>query len=154
MRQAEWSRAASRIPDFHKRMKDDVKISAAMESVLRRNPDAGTRVSVYLGEHPEESLAIAVRTLSNGREEWEAALLLAQSELTKIHAKLIAGPDAEQRAAMALDRVDAFCAGWERDHGPECHPVVLEGLNHMALAYPDLCAVVRDLRTWRSIHGM
>ncbi len=43
----------------------------------------------------------------------------------------------------ALDRVQEFCEGWGFEHGPDAHPVVLEGLNHLALAYgeahPERC---------------
>ncbi len=40
--------------------------------------------------------------------------------------------------AAAIDRVRAFCDGWELDHGVGAHPVVLQGLNHAALAFADL----------------
>ncbi len=42
------------------------------------------------------------------------------------------------RSRAAVDRVRDFCDGWELDHGAGAHPVVLQGLNHMALAFDDL----------------
>lgn len=83
---AEWDRAAKQIPGFNDLVRRDVKISHAMEAVMRTNADAGTMVAVYLGGHPKESLDIAHRTITRTR----ASLLLAAHELTAIHVKLVA----------------------------------------------------------------
>ena len=97
--QAEWNRAASRFPDFNEVVRAEVKISSAMESVMRMDPEAGTALAYYLGQHPEESERIAKATLANSESQWTSALARAGMELGAIRAKLSTpGPKAVPNA--------------------------------------------------------
>lgn len=87
--EAEWTKAASRFSDYNDVVtKSDVKISSAMESVMKMDPTAGTELAYYLGQHPEESEKIAKLTLASSEKEWPAALARAGIELGRISAKL------------------------------------------------------------------
>ncbi len=85
---AEWSRQASRFPDYNNVVTDDTKISHAMAAVMRRDPEAGTRIAYYLGQHPEEAKKIAEMTLAKSEGEWAGAVALAGIKLGTILAKL------------------------------------------------------------------
>jgi hypothetical protein len=84
----EWSKAASRYPDFNEVLKPEVQISQAMEAVMRMDPEAGTDLAYYMGQHPEESKKIAESTLATNDREWGIALARAGMELGKIKATL------------------------------------------------------------------
>ena len=95
--QAEWNRQASRYPNYNEVVaRDEVKISAAMESIMRLDPEIGTSLAYYLGQHPEESERIAKRTLASSDKEWGIALARAGMELGALKAKLPAAPGKEQ----------------------------------------------------------
>jgi hypothetical protein len=81
---ADWSRSAARYPDFNEVVRDEVRISAAMESVMRMDPETGTMLAYYMGQHPEESERIARASLANNEKEWPGALARAALELGKI----------------------------------------------------------------------
>jgi hypothetical protein len=84
-----WSEAASRFSDFNEVVaRPEVQISGAMEAVLRMDPVAGTALAHYLGNHPEESLAIAKETLASNPQQWSAALVRAGIKLNAIQEKL------------------------------------------------------------------
>jgi hypothetical protein len=87
---ADWDKAASRFPDFKQVMEaaKDVQINAAMEAVMRMDPEAGTEIAVYLAGHPEESVRIAKLTLATNQQELAAAMARAGMELGLIRAKL------------------------------------------------------------------
>ena len=84
----EWSKAASRYPDFNEVLKPEVQISQAMEAVMRMDPETGTDLAYYLGQHPEESERIAKSTLATNEREWGLALARAGMELGKIRPTL------------------------------------------------------------------
>jgi hypothetical protein len=87
--EADWTKAASRFPDYNDVVtKSDVKISSAMESVMKMDPVTGTELAYYLGQHPEESETIAKLTLASSEAQWPAALARAGIELGRISAKL------------------------------------------------------------------
>ncbi len=87
--EADWSKAASRFPDFNEVVVNGkTQISAAMEAVMRMNPEKGTALAYYLGQNPEESLRIAKLTLATNAEEWTNARIRAGMELAEISAKL------------------------------------------------------------------
>jgi len=86
--QDEWNRQASRYPDFNEVVTDECKISTAMEAVMRMDPETGTALAYYLGQHPEESEQIARSTLATNEEQWRAALARAGVALGAIKAKL------------------------------------------------------------------
>jgi hypothetical protein len=86
--QKEWNEAASRFPDYNEVVREEVKISSAMESVLRMDPVAGTELAYYLGQHPEESERIAKATLATNEREWGAALARAGMLLGEVRSKL------------------------------------------------------------------
>jgi hypothetical protein len=88
VREAEWSKAAATYDDFNEVVgAEDVKISAAMEAVMKQSVE-GVHLAYYLGKHPEESLKIATLTLANNDAEWKVALARAGRELGKIEATL------------------------------------------------------------------
>jgi hypothetical protein len=94
--QAAWNKAASRYPNYNEIVaRDEVKISAAMESIMRLDPEKGTSLAYYLGQHPEESERIAKATLANTEREWGTALARAGMELGALTAKLPALPGKE-----------------------------------------------------------
>jgi hypothetical protein len=87
--QAEWNRAASRYPNYNEVVaRPEVKISAAMESVMRMDPESGTALAYYLGEHPEDSERIAKATLATSEREWGTALARAGLLLGEIRSTL------------------------------------------------------------------
>jgi hypothetical protein len=85
---AAWNQAASRFPDYNEVVREEVKISVAMEAVMRMDPENGTALAYYMGQHPEESERIARATLANNEQQWGTALARAGVELGKIQAKL------------------------------------------------------------------
>ena len=92
---ATWNQAASRWPDYNAVVaRDEVQISGAMEAVMRKDPNVGTALAYYLGQHPEESLEIAKATLAPTPEHWANALAEAGMRLGEIKAKLAAPPKA------------------------------------------------------------
>lgn len=100
--QAAWNQAASRYPNYNEVVaRDEVKISAAMESVMRMDPVVGTSLAYYLGEHPEESLKIAQATLAQSEADWPNALARAGVLLGEVKAKLPAPPGAATAAPTA-----------------------------------------------------
>ncbi len=104
--QEAWDRAASRFPDYNEVVRAEVKISAAMESVMRMDPEAGTELAYYLGQHPDESERIAKITLANNAEQWTTALARAGVELGAIRAKLPA-PGSKPAAAVTAKAAPA-----------------------------------------------
>ena len=90
--QDEWNRQASRYPDFNEVVTDACKISTAMETVMRMDPETGTALAYYLGQHPEESEQIARSTLAKNEDQWRAALARAGIMLGAIKARLPQGP--------------------------------------------------------------
>jgi hypothetical protein len=87
--QNEWNRAASRFPDYNEVVANPaVKISAAMESVMRMDPEDGTALAYYLGQHPEESEQIARATLATNDREWTLALARAGKLLGQLQLKI------------------------------------------------------------------
>ena len=86
--QADWNKAAARFPDFNEVVRAEVKISAAMESVMRMDPESGTALAYYMGQHPEESERIARLPLAANEQQWGTALARAGMELGVIRAKL------------------------------------------------------------------
>jgi len=86
--QRAWNLAAARFPDFNRRLRAEVQISHAIESVLRSEPIRGTAVAVYLGSHPAESKALAIRTLAGNDAEWILALAEAEAAVTEIYARI------------------------------------------------------------------
>jgi hypothetical protein len=96
--QAEWNRAAARFADYNEVVANPaVKISAAMESVMRMDPEAGTEIAYYLGQHPEESEKIARSTLATNEREWGVALARAGMLLGEIRTRI--APPAKGAAA-------------------------------------------------------
>ena len=85
-----WNKAASRFPDYNEIVREEVKISAAMEAVMRMDPESGTALAYYMGQHPEESERIAKATLAANEQQWGTALARAGMELGTIRAKLTA----------------------------------------------------------------
>lgn len=101
---ADWSKAAARFPDFNEVVVNDkVQISAAMETAMRMDPESGTALAYYLGQHPEESLRIAKLTLATNEKEWQVALSRAGMELGMIRVKLPV-PGAKKDPAKADDK--------------------------------------------------
>jgi hypothetical protein len=90
--QADWDRNASRFANFNEVVTDDVKTSHAMVVAMKLDPEAGTRIAYYLGQHPDEALAIAERTLARNEAEWGPAVTRAGLELGRILAKLDGAP--------------------------------------------------------------
>jgi hypothetical protein len=84
--QADWNKAASRFPDFNEVVRAEVQISSAMEVVMRMDPETGTEIAYYLGQHPEESKRIAESTLAASEKQWGTALARAGVELGEIRA--------------------------------------------------------------------
>ena len=86
-----WSQAAERYPDYDAVVKNDVvQISPAMIAVARADmdPETGTAVAYYLGQHPEEAKRIMEMTLANTEPEWQRARVRAGIELGKIASKI------------------------------------------------------------------
>jgi hypothetical protein len=98
---AAWNKAAGRFPDYNEVLGRGGKMSAAMESILRMDPEEGTAIAYYLGNHPEESTRIAEATLANNAEEWADARARASFELGKISSKLAAAPTDKGKPAPA-----------------------------------------------------
>lgn len=90
VREALWNKAASRFPDYNEVVTDGVWVSKAMEDVLRMDPESGTELAYYLGQHPEESEALAKETLAPTEKQWPQALARAGMRLGEIRAKLAA----------------------------------------------------------------
>lgn len=102
--EAEWTKASQRFPDYNDVVVNDkVQISAAMESIMRMNPEKGTALAYYMGQHPEESLRIAKLTLATNEQEWTDARIRAGIELGEIYAKLPV-PGAKKDQAKADDK--------------------------------------------------
>jgi hypothetical protein len=59
-----------------------------MEAVMRMDPEAGTELAYYCGQHPEESERIARLTLAANERQWGTALARAGLELGKIRPTL------------------------------------------------------------------
>ncbi len=96
---ADWSKAAQRFPDYNEVVRAEVQISKAMEAVMRMDPETGTALAYYLGQHPEESERIAKASLANNEREWTNALARAGMELGTIRAKLASEATAPKAAA-------------------------------------------------------
>ena len=94
-----WNKAASRWPDYNEVVRDEVQISPAMEAVMRMDPEAGTALAYYMGQHPEESLRIAQLTLATNEKQWTTALARAGMELGAIRSKLAAPKPAGTKPA-------------------------------------------------------
>ncbi len=67
---------------------------------MRTDPESGTALAYYLGQHPDDSKRIANSTLANNEKEWASALMRAGIALGEIKAKLPA-PGAKKAAAPA-----------------------------------------------------
>jgi len=93
--QIEWNKAASRFPNFNEVATDEIKISTAMQSIMRMDPVSGTELVMYFGEHPEEAKAIMQETMAANEKEWPTALAKAGVRLGEIKAALKLKPPAK-----------------------------------------------------------
>ncbi len=85
----DWSKAAQRFENYNEVVSNsEVKINSAMEAVMRMDPEAGTAIAYYLGQHPEESERIAKATLAQNEGQWTTALARVGMEFGRISAKL------------------------------------------------------------------
>jgi hypothetical protein len=107
---AAWSKASARYPDYDEVVKNDaIQVSPAIISVCRANmePELGTDIAYYFGQHPEEAARITKLTMANNEKEWQDARVRAALELAKIATKIAAEkavpatPKAAPKAAPA-----------------------------------------------------
>jgi hypothetical protein len=122
--QADWNKAASRYPNYNEIVaRDEVKISAAMESIMRLDPEKGTSLAYYLGQHPEESERIAKATLANTEKEWGTALARAGMELGALTSKLPA-PPGKEAAKVEPSKADAKKPATAAAPAPKPQPAI------------------------------